>query len=191
MYHVFDVCPKCKDKLYEREQMEEEKYFSPVAEICCPHCGTRLIMVCCGEKEPDDTMYKVFLIDALVDDDKKEKCIEILMEIGHCDKNEALDRLNVENSCICEGSFQEVCLGLEKLDNLGCVICYEVEPEFPYTRLANTNMYFCPICEEIAVDKIEELTNDSAWVKKGTFCEHCNEWVTYSVVSKDSLDEKI
>lgn len=82
-------------------------------------------------------------------------------------------------------------MGLEKLDSLGGVLCYAEEPEFPYMRLANVDMYFCPTCEGIAIDKIEELPNDPAWVKKGTFCNHCNEWVAYAVVSKDSLDKKV
>lgn len=82
MHCFLDVCPKCKGRLYESVWItDEEKYYANISEVRCPHCGKRLINACLGEKRPDDTVYKIFLTYVPASD-KKEICIEILMEIG-------------------------------------------------------------------------------------------------------------
>ncbi len=190
MYYFFDICPKCKDKLYEREWTEdEEKYYDNFSEVRCPHCGNRLINACMGEKKPDDTVYKIFLTSASAHiDNKMEICIEVLMEIGHCDRKSAIEKLDAEDIVICEGKISEIYFAIKKLQEAEGRIQYRIEPEFPYMTLSDPEFFFCQTCEGIAIYKTEELADNPSMVKSGTFCEHCNKWIAYTVVSKDSLD---
>lgn len=190
MEYILDICPTCMDKLYEREQIEdEEKYYAVLSEANCPHCGRRLFRACVGEKKPDDTDYKIVKLPASISRDREEQCIEVLMEIGHCDRKTAIERLNAEKVIICEGKLSEIYFAINKIRETEGGIQYKVEPEFPYSILGDYYDYFCKTCERELVYKEEELADDPSMVKSGFFCENCNEWVVYKWDRKASLDE--
>lgn len=191
MYYVLDICPKCKDRLYEREQTEE-KYFASVAKAHCSKCGHRLIMACTGEKKPDDAVYntihKIFLTYFASESRNREKCIDIVMKQGHCDRKTAIEKLSTESSVICEGNLCETYLSIHELDETEGDICYRVEPEFPYSR-QDPWVWFCPTCEGIPVKKTEVMASNPDLVYMGTFCEKCNEWVEALIVSKEEIED--
>lgn len=189
MYYVLDICPKCMDKLYERKLVEDEEDISEVAEACCPHCGHRLIMACCGERKHDDTKYKIFLTNFLpnIYEQKKQwkdQCVNIVMKLGHCNRDAAIEKLGIDNSILSEGNLFETYLNIRELNKAGSCISYRIEPKFPY--LMPLWFYFCPTCEGIPVEKTEELGDNL--VRTGIFCEKCKKWVQECITSKEKAD---
>ena len=175
--------------MYEREWTEdEEKYCAVFSEAHCPHCGRRLFNACMGEKKPDNTDYKIIQLFASIRG-REEKCIETLMEIGHCDRKTAIERLNAEDVVICEGKLSDIYFAINKIRETEGCIRYEVEPEFPYRILGGYYDYFCKTCGGELVHKVEEYADDPSCVKTGMFCENCNVWSFYRIAPKDSVNE--
>lgn len=179
MDYILDICPKCMDKLYEREKPLDNngKKYNPVSEASCPNCGHRLIKACGGEKKPDstvyDTTYKIFI--SYIPDGQEEEAIDIVMKLGRCSREAALEKLNTEHSLLCEGNLLETYLSIRELVEVNCFLCYEAEPEFPYD--IPVFFFFCPTCGGIPVMKEEILENSPSEAEVGIFCEKCNKWI--------------
>lgn len=198
MYYVFDVCPKCMDKLYERKPMDDEEEWMPISESCCPNCGHRLIEACAGEKKPDsmvyNTTYKIFRTYFSPDGDETnkkrltEKAINIVMKWGHCSRDAALGKLSTANSLICEGNLCETYVCIHELQD--AFIGYKTEPEFPYYFFPRY-FFFCPTCEGIPVEKTEDLEDSLSEVRTGIFCEKCNKWVKTYITSRKDIDNTV
>ncbi len=143
---------------------DEEKYYDNFSEVRCPHCGNRLINACMGEKRPDDTVYKIFLTSASAHvDNKMEICIEVLMEIGHCDRKSAIEKLNAEDIVICEGKISEIYFAIKKLQEAEGRIQYRIEPEFPYMTLSDPEFFSVKLVKELPYTKQRNLRIILLW----------------------------
>ncbi len=194
MDYILDICPKCMDKLYEREKTLDDngrEYNDPVSEAFCPNCGHRLIMACGGAKKPDstvyDTAYKIFI--SYTADGQEEEAIDIVMKLGRCSRDAALEKLNTEHCLLCEGNLLETYLCIRELAEVNCFLVYETEPEFPYDIPLFT--FFCPTCGGIPVMKEEILENSPFEVEVGIFCEKCNKWVKTYITSRKDIDNTV
>ncbi|MCM1100438.1 MAG: hypothetical protein NC079_01630 [Clostridium sp.] len=191
MYYVLDICPKCMDKLYERERPMKDEEYAPVSEASCPNCGHRLIEACVGETKPDstvyDTTYKIFI--RYTPDSHEKEATDIVMKLGHCSRDAALEKLGTKNSFLCEGNLLETYLNKRELQKVNWFLGYKTEPEFPYDIPAF--FFFCPTCEGIPVEKTEVLEDGSYEVETGIFCEKCNKWVDSFYTTLKDVDNTI
>lgn len=182
MRYIFDLCPKCKDKLIEQTVDDFQEY----SETCCPNCGSRMDGVLSGNKKADDTIYKISLNQTRNMHGRGDKCLEIIMRIGNLDESEALEKLNTQDSVIAEGDLLNTYLNLRCLDEIDYMVDYTVTPNFPYARVFEQ---MCPGCGEKAVYKTEEIDEDE--IKEGFFCEKYNDWIMYDIRNKSWHDKTL
>lgn len=179
MSYIFNLCPKCKDKLVERIVDDiskcEEKY--------CPNCGNKMDIVLSGDKKEETVVYKITLNQV---QDIKDKYLNVIMQMGNFDEKAALEKINGKDSISFEGDLLNTYLNLELLDETEGLVDYTVTPCFPYKRLF---IQKCPDCGEKAIYRIEEIGEDE--IQTGFFCEKCSEWVWYDICNKSKIDETL
>lgn len=184
MLYGYDICPKCKDKLIKRIQ-KDGNYFERYGEECIK-CGNRLRLALTGEKEIDDTIYKITLNSQVILD--KDRCIQAIMQVCGCEERTARDILKRENGLLFEGDVLHTYLSMQLLDMTGTA--YNVYPKFPFIRQAYV---VCPNCGSETSYKIEETDvreNDTdCYMQSGFFCEKCNQWVAMTYRRKIDVDE--
>lgn len=172
MQYTFNLCSKCKDKLIEQDVMREEDYRA----IYCPNCGKEMIPALVGEEKVENAeniTYKIVLNEVLIDE-MRDKCVKVIMQIGNCNEKEALEKYNTKNSVIFEGDLLHTYLSLWCLSEKCYYLHYTVIPSLPYKPLFAV---LCPDCGEVATYKEEE--DGAGNVREGFFCEKCNDWITY------------
>lgn len=179
MWYIFDLCPKCKDKLAERIVDD----ISECEEICCPNCGSKMDTVFYGDKKDETAVYKITLNQV---EDIKDKYLGVVMRMGNFNEKEALERLNEKDSISFEGDLLNTFINLELLDEMWDISDYIITPPFPYIR---TFIQKCPDCGEKAVYRIEKVNKNE--YKRGFFCEKCGEYVWYDILDGTEIDETI
>lgn len=197
MYYAYDICPKCLNNLFKRKQIKDKNEFEKYSGDICPKCGEKLVLACVGDKEDDNTIYKITLNNIIskialkgMDSNKNvEKCIETIMKISNCDANLAKEKLNSNNSFLCEGDFVKTYISMEMLDNFE--IGYTVTPQFPFSRYIYANMFYCPQCGSEMIEKEEDAVDLKNHIMRGWFCNNCNDWIAYCYVDKLDIDDTI
>ena len=182
MRYIFDLCPKCKDKLIQRTTKDSQEY----KEIYCSNCGNRMDTVLLGNKKAGNTIYKIILNQVRDINGKRDRCLKAIMQIDNLDENEALEKINTKDSVIFEGDLLNTYLSMRHLDEIDDMVDYSVIPDFPYARAFGQK---CPDCGEEAVYKIEEVSENK--LQKGFFCEKCNNWVWYDICDKLQIDKTL
>lgn len=176
MYYVYDICPKCMDKLIERKHLKNNELNFKIHGGTCENCGGFLRLILTGEKKLDDIKYK---ISFECGDSPSKKEVEAIMKIYNCSMAVALEKLNDDNKVLFEGDLLHTYLNMKLLNDNQIV--YNVEPKFPFER----RIYFdCLDCGSETIDKIVEADDSKEYMKKGAFCENCGKWVTHCYVSK-------
>lgn len=188
MCYAYDICPRCFDELYIRQQINSKGEFGKRSGSICPKCGVELVLACVGNQKEDNTMYKIFF-ESMHSYVKREQCIESIMIISDCNIETAIHKLNNRNTLLCEAGFVKTYLYMEMLDDVG--ISYKVAPSFPYTRYVYAKMFFCPKCGNETSEKNEKADDSHNHVKHGFFCNNCNEWITYCYINELALDDTI
>lgn len=150
MRHIFDLCPKCKDKLAERIVDDMSKS----GKIHCPNCGSKMDTVFYGDKREDNAVYKITLNQI---EDIKDKYLDVIMKMGNFSEKEALEKLNGKDSISFEGDLLNTFLNLELLDEMWDISDYVITPPFPYVR---NFIQKCPDCGEEAVYKTEKVNEN-------------------------------
>lgn len=180
LHYIFELCPKCMDKLVERKIDDFQEYIAGY----CPNCGSMLENVFSGKNKADDVLYKIIL-DKILDKDKwDEKCLETIMKISELNKEETLKKISIEGSTIFVGDLLHTYLNLRILDQMDTIVSYRVIPDFPYARPFTM---LCPDCGQETVYRKQELNKES--MKHGLYCEKCKEWVMYKVSPKSQVDD--
>lgn len=172
MLYTLNICPKCKDKLVKQDVVREEDYKS----IYCSNCGREMILAFEGEEkveDAEDITYRIVLNEVIIDE-MRDKCVKVIMQIGNFDEKEALEKYNTEKSVIFEGDLLHTYLSLWLLSESCYYLDYTVIPPLPYRLLF---AQLCPDCGEVATYKEEE--DGAGNVREGFFCEKCNDWITY------------
>lgn len=182
MQYIYDLCPKCKDKLVERMAEDPPGHKG----IYCPNCGSKMNTVLLGEKKAEKVMYKITLSQMRSINDKVEKYLKAIKQIGNCGEDETLEKRNADGGISFEGNLLNTYLRLELLDEIDDIIDYAITPSFPYKRLV---IQKCPDCGEEAVYKEVEISGNE--IQRGFFCEKCNDWIWYDVCSKLQMDETL
>lgn len=185
MYFGYDICPKCKNMLIERDESNENiNAFKEYSGRRCLICGSRLVLACVGDEKIDETTYKIIINNEAILD--KEELVDILKKLNisiptviHSDKK----------SIIFEGTADDVYIKINILDDTK--IKYTVEPKFPFTKFIFNKVCLCSKCGSETVQKIQEEKHSKAQIIKGFYCENCNEWIIYNSFSKLQLDDKI
>ena len=184
MLYGYDICPTCKDRLIKRIQEKGTECFEQYAGKC-EKCGDRLRLAFTGEREIDDTIYKIELSPRMILDKDSVKAI---MRICGCEKEAAREILEREEDILLEGDAFHTYLNMELLDE--CNAVYYVYPEFPFARRAYV---ICPDCGNELLYKTEETDvkeNDTDYyVQAGFFCERCNQWVAATYRRRIDVDE--
>jgi hypothetical protein len=175
MRHVFNLCPKCKDRLVE--QIVDD--FSKSGEIYCPNCGSEMDKVFDGDKKEENTVYKITLNRA---QEIKEKYLDVIMQMGNFSEEEALEKIGERDSISFEGDLLKTYLNLELADKMWDIYDYTVTPLFPYERIYIAR---CD-CGERAVYKAEKI-NDEEFMA-GFFCEKCRDYIWYDICDKIERD---
>lgn len=179
MRYIFDLCPKCKDKLIERVVDD----IQDCGENYCPICGSKMDTVLEGDKKEETAIYRITLNQVQEMDDKY---LNVIMKMGNFNEKEFWEKINTNESISFEGDLLNTYLKLELLSDMDGRAHYTVTPCFPYDRLF---IQKCPDCGEKAIYKIEEIGEDE--IQKGFFCEKCNEWVWYDICDKSKIDETL
>lgn len=189
MYYGYDICPKCKDRLIVRNECKEHiNDFSKCSGDICDRCGNKLVLACAGDKEEDDTIYKIVLEDIL-NNNEKSKCIGTIMKMLNCDSNLVKEAIYGQNDFCITGNFLNTYLYMEILDDAG--ILYNVIPEFPFQRFIYPQVCLCPDCGKETSEKIESADGTEGYLKEGIYCEHCKDWVMYRMVDKREVDRTV
>lgn len=170
MKYAYYICPNCKDKFFEEQNLDGEyKDFERYNGEICPNCKSKLVLACAGNKKAGNTVYKIVMQLCT----NEEACKEAIMEINNCDEIKAMEKINNENSVICEGDLLKTYLSMDILD--GAVVVYKVVPEFEYTRYIYMGLQ-CPECGGILIRKREDDGEGVNHYKDGFVCENCGEW---------------
>lgn len=189
MYYGYDICPKCKNKLIERREAQENKTeFAKYSGNDCFVCGEKMVLACVGEKKIDNTIYKITLEEVFNCKENEENYIKTIMKIGNFDVATARNKLNAQGSIIFEGDFFNTYKNMELLDDIGSFV-YNVTPPFSFTRFVYHVV--CPVCGGKTIEKTEEMQDLKNYVKKGIFCESCNDWVLQCSINKMNIDDTI
>lgn len=154
----------------------------------CLKCGSKLVLAYVSDKKADDTVYKIILEGITKHEQNENQCIETIMKIGGFDRNEALEKIDTENSIIFEGNLSDTYINMSLLDDIG-IVRYTVSPSIPYSRVICYDI--CPECGCETIEKMEEIDGLKNYVKQGMFCEHCNDWVIFCSVNKMNMDDTI
>ena len=189
MMFIYEMCPHCKDQLYERKQPTEDMDSANF----CPGCGKKMVMACYGEQKIDNTVYKIILNDASVSDynDKKNSFLLLLMKIGNISQDTALERYKTKDCVIFEGNISATYVNMHMLDAFTPGIHYTVIPSFPLERLMEPFISLCPVCGSEIIHKTEETDTPPDCVKDGMFCGKCNDWTMYTILNKSQIDETL
>lgn len=180
MHYVFELCPKCMDKLVERKVGDFQEYIAG----CCPNCGSMMEKVFSGKNKTEDALYKI-TFDKILDHGKwDEKCLKIIMKISGLDKEAALQKISIEGSTIFEGDLLHTYLNLRMLDQIDTIVSYSVTPKFPYARAFTM---LCPDCGQGTVYRKQEVSIES--MQCGLYCENCKEWIMYKISPKLQVDD--
>ncbi len=187
MYYGYDICPKCKDKLIEREySCEKEEDFEEYSEQVCTKCGRRLVLACTGNKKMDNdiTIYKIILKEeAFI---KEEKLFDTLRKINPTIVKEDI---YINDFVIFEGKAHSAYNNIEMLSNHG--IAYIVIPEYPYKRFVYPEFCMCFNCGGETVKKTQEIDVPKNSIRQGLYCESCKNWVLFHDYMKWELDKTI
>lgn len=187
MYYGYDICPKCKDKLIEREySCEREEDFEEYSEQVCPKCGKRLVLACTGNKkmDNDNTIYKIVLKeDHFIH--KKER-FNTLRKINPTIVKEDI---YIKDFVLFEGKADSIYNNIEMLSNQG--IAYIVIPEYPYNRFVYPEFCMCFHCGGETVKKTQEIDVPKNSIRRGLYCESCKNWVLFHDYMKWELDKTI
>ena len=171
MWYVFDLCPKCRDRLVEKVVDNLSKSEGG----CCPNCGSKMDEVFCGDKKEENAVYKITLNRA---QEIKEKYLDVIMQMGNFSEEEALEKIGERDSISFEGDLLKTYLNLELADKMWDIYDYTVTPPFPYKRFYIAR---CD-CGERAVYRAEKI-NDEEFMA-GFFCEKCRDYVLYRICSE-------
>ena len=175
MWYVFDLCPKCRDRLVEKAVDN----LSRSEGGCCPNCGSKMDEVFYGDKKEENAVYKITLNRA---QEIKEKYLYIIMQMGNFSEEEALEKIGERDSISFEGDLLKTYLNLELADKMWDIHDYAVTPPFPYKRFYIAR---CD-CGERAVYKAEKI-NDEEFMA-GFFCERCRDYVWYDICNEIERD---
>lgn len=175
MWYMFDLCPKCKDKLVERIVDNIARSESGY----CPDCGEKMDEVFYGDKKAETAVYKITLNRV---QHIKKKYLNVIMRMENLSEKEALEKLDGKDSISFEGDLLRTFLNLELIDEMWDISDYVVTPPFPYTRIF---IQRCD-CGEKAVYKVEKINEEK--FRAGFFCEKCGEYVWYDVCDKVERD---
>ncbi len=171
MWYVFDLCPKCRDRLVEKVVDNLSKSEGG----CCPNCGSKMDEVFCGDKKEENAVYKITLNRA---QEIKEKYLDVIMQMGNFSEEEALEKIGERDSISFEGDLLKTYLNLELADKMWDIYDYTVIPPFPYKRFYIAR---CD-CGERAVYRAEKI-NDEEFMA-GFFCEKCRDYIWYGIYSE-------
>lgn len=186
MYYAYDICPKCKDKFFERKEIKENEHdFDVFNDTCCEKCGEKLVLACVGKKKMDNTIYRITFRDT----QSNEIFLKTLFEVSGNELQSKKNKLTDDKNIVLEGDALHTFLNMNALT--GATICYKVEPDFPFLCFGNYDVCLCPTCGSKTIVKTEEMQITGDYMRQGFFCEKCNEWVTYCSVSKLALDNTI
>ena len=174
MWYVFDLCPKCRDRLVEKVVDKLSKSEGGY----CPNCGSKMDKVFCGDKKEENAIYKITLNQA---QEIKEKYLDVIMQMGNFSEEEALEKIGERDSISFEGDLLKTYLNMELADKMWD-IDYTVIPPFPYKRFYIAR---CD-CGERAVYKAEKI-NDEEFMA-GFFCEKCRDYIWYDVCDEIERD---
>ena len=180
MHYVFELCPKCKNELVEKDMEEFQEYIPGT----CSNCGNEMEGVLWGDKKVENAIYKITLNKVRNMDKGKEKCQKIIMKVGGLDRNAAWEKMNTQGSIIFEGDLLHTYLNLNLIDQMGTAIDYSVTPKFPYSRA------FIMICLDCGAEPEYKVKyKDNKPVISGYFCNRCKQWIMYDLFSELDSDE--
>ncbi len=186
MYYAYDICPKCRNKFFERKEAKENEHdFDVYSDTCCEKCGEGLVLACVGKKKIDDTIYRITFRAT----ESNEIFLNTLCEVNGSDLRTEKDKLADEKNIVLEGDAVHTFLNMDSLT--GAAISYEVDPDFPFLRFGNYAVCLCPTCGSKTVVKTEEMQDVEDYMLQGFFCEKCNEWVMHCSISKLALDNAV
>lgn len=186
MYYGYDICPKCRNKFFERKDVKENEHdFDVYNDTCCEKCGERLVLACVGKKKMDDTIYRITFRTT----QSNEVFLKTLCEVNDSDLRIEKDKLADEKNIVLEGDAIHTFLSMDILT--GSTISYKVEPDFPFACIGNYEFCLCPVCGSKTIVKTEEMQGEGDYMLQGFFCEKCNEWVMNCSVSKLALDNTV
>lgn len=186
MYYAYDICPKCRNKFFERKEVKENEHdFDVYNSICCDKCGEGLVLACVGKEKIDDTIYRITFRYS----QSNEVFLNTLREVNGSDLQIEKEKLADEKSIVIEGDVVHTFLNMDILT--GATISYKVEPDFPFVRIGNYEFCLCPACGTKTVVKTKEMQGEGDYMLQGFFCEKCNEWVMHCSVSRLELDNTV
>ena len=184
MTFIYEMCPYCMEQLIERKQSIESQNNTNF----CPKCGKKLALACYGEQKLDNTVYKIILNDALISDceNKKNNFLHVIMKVGNCSFDEALEKYNTSGCVVFEGDISGAYVSMGLLDDFTPDIHYTVIPSFPFERFLDPFISICPTCGNDTIHKVEDMRGASDYVKDGIFCERCHEWLMFTTMPKSN-----
>lgn len=186
MYYAYDICPKCRNKFFERKDAKENEHdFDVYNDTCCEKCGERLVLACVGKEKIDGTIYRITFRAS----QNNEVFLKTLCEVNGNDLRIEKEKLADEKNIVLVGDAVHTFLNMDILT--GASISYKVEPDFPFVCIGNYEFCLCPTCGSKTVVKTKEMQGERDYMLQGFFCEKCNEWVTYCSISRLELDNTV
>ena len=104
MEYAYVICPKCWDRLIKVEDIENLDSYEQKR---CLKCNTRFGLALLGEKEMDDSMYRVILKYKTKLDEIRESDIRNTMQSMNLDADAVMKAIDVgdQGSLIYEGDI--------------------------------------------------------------------------------------
>lgn len=184
MEYAYVICPKCWDKLIKVENIQDLDLYEQKR---CLKCKTRFGLALLGEKEIDNSTYKIILRYKTELDEERVANMRKAIQTLKLDTDAIMNSVYVgeQGSTIYEGDIIHTYLFKKAFTGFELWIGFDVIPEFPY-EIYEPDLFICPECGEEVVGRTEPCDDIKGWFLDGLFCGHCNKWTLGPIAKRDT-----
>lgn len=189
MEYAYVICPKCWDKLIKVDNIDNIDSYEQKR---CSKCQTRFGLALLGEKEIDNSIYKITLRYKTALDEERVANMRKAIQKLKLDADAILNSIHVgqQGSIIYEGDIIHTYLFKKAFTGSELWIGFDIIPEFPY-EIYEPDLSICPECGGEVVGRTEPYDDIKGWFLDGLFCEHCNKWTLGPTAKRDTTVYKL